>query len=300
MQCANNTPWQAECPLGHSVSTQYLKEPSKTNTQKGNIMSQDLFANDPLQDNAFQHDMGMQGSNLDPNQYDGALHSTPDLQGISPLSDLQLDNLHHQPFDLGGAELGDLGTLGSWDLPDVSDWNPPDLSAPSVDYGHANMHEPLQITSFSQGPTNLDNSFDLSPTSESGSPNYDLGGIQGDGNHEPSAITARQVTFHSASAEASPYTTIDDDGYIYKHTPDSSYGDWVGRIEDHEVRTVGGDYLGRAGLDGKVYDSHDHVIGWVDSNGHVYNEAGVKVYDTTMGVSGAAAYLLFVYHGGVQ
>jgi hypothetical protein len=42
------------------------------------------------------------------------------------------------------------------------------------------------------------------------------------------------------------------------------------------------------------------VVGWVDShNGHVYNTAGVEIYDTTNGVVGGAAYLLCVYQGGV-
>jgi len=97
-----------------------------------------------------------------------------------------------------------------------------------------------------------------------------------------------------------PYTTIDDgNGYIYKHLDDSS-SDWVGYVRDESVYNWHGDYLGYAGNDGNIYDNNNHVIGWVDStNGHVYNSAGVEVYDTNNGVVGGAAYLLCVYHGNL-
>jgi len=97
-----------------------------------------------------------------------------------------------------------------------------------------------------------------------------------------------------------PYTTIDDsNGYIYKHVDDNS-SDWAGYIRDNAVYNWHGDYLGYAGNNGSVYDHNEHVIGWVDAhNGHVYNSAGVQVYDTTRGAVGAAAYLLCIYKGNI-
>jgi len=98
-----------------------------------------------------------------------------------------------------------------------------------------------------------------------------------------------------------PYTTIDDtNGHIYKHIDDYSSGDWVGYVRENSVYNWHGDYLGYAGNNGSIYDVNNHVIGWVDSvNGHVYNSAGVQVYNTNSGVIGAAAYLLCAYQGNV-
>jgi len=101
-----------------------------------------------------------------------------------------------------------------------------------------------------------------------------------------------------------PYTTMNDNGYVYKHTSEYASGTWVGYVQGSSVYNLNNDYLGCAGTDGKVYKNYsygdDRCVGWVDSSGYVYNNAGVKVYETTRGVVGAAAYLLLVYLGGVR
>jgi hypothetical protein len=66
--------------------------------------------------------------------------------------------------------------------------------------------------------------------------------------------TSQSLSFHSGPI-ANPYTTID-------------------------------------GSDGKVYDANNHLIGWVDNQGHVFNSAELEVSDTVHGGMGAAAYRL--------
>jgi len=111
---------------------------------------------------------------------------------------------------------------------------------------------------------------------------------------------------HIACSSKSPeiYTTMSDDGTIYKHTPDAPNGYHVGFVHNLNVYSgyqyVGNKtYLGYGNNDGNIYDSHNNHAGWVDPDGHVYNASGVEVYQTTRGVAGAAAYLLCAYQGGV-
>lgn len=95
-----------------------------------------------------------------------------------------------------------------------------------------------------------------------------------------------------------PYTTINNDGLIYKHSNGASAQ--VGRITNRSVYNSSSYYLGYAGKDGNVYDNQQQVVGWVDSCGRVYNAGGHEVYETSKGVIGGAAYLLTVYLGGVN
>ena len=115
---------------------------------------------------------------------------------------------------------------------------------------------------------------------------------------------AQHFTFH-ASSDFKPYTTINDDGSVYKHTESHQVcGDYVGDVDGRNVYNshlhTSNHYLGHGSLDGKVYDSHDHYVGRMDTYGHIYNAAGEHVHDTNRGVAGAAAYLLLCYLGGVQ
>ncbi|MEY3199268.1 MAG: hypothetical protein RJA13_1226 [Bacteroidota bacterium] len=102
-----------------------------------------------------------------------------------------------------------------------------------------------------------------------------------------------------SSRDANPYTTVGDDGHIYRHVGGDSTGDWVATVHDGKVHNFNNDYLGRAGTDGNVYDERDKIIGWVNSQGQVFDSAGHHVYDTTRGTVGAAAYLLIIYNGNV-
>lgn len=117
--------------------------------------------------------------------------------------------------------------------------------------------------------------------------------------HSLSVANQPDVMSCSSQTDSCPYVTINNNGLVYKKTtPDSSYSDWVGRINGRSVYNTSDHYLGYAGTDGKVYDNHDHCVGWVHGC-HVYNKGGIEVYETTKGVVGAAAYLLCVYYGGV-
>lgn len=105
----------------------------------------------------------------------------------------------------------------------------------------------------------------------------------------------------SSSTHCSPYTTISDTGMVYKHTSDNP-GDsyYAGYVSDRSIYNSSNYYQGYGGTDGKIYDHYNHCVGWVNSCGDVFNTAGVKIYHTTKGVVGGAAYLLLVYHGGVS
>ncbi|ALG66697.1 hypothetical protein [Beggiatoa leptomitoformis] len=95
-----------------------------------------------------------------------------------------------------------------------------------------------------------------------------------------------------------PYTTIDQDGWIYSHHDGNTTH--VADIHNGNVTNTHNDLLGHAGTDGNVYDAHNHVIGCVDTQGQVFDSAGHHVSDTTLGSAGAAAYLLCVYNGNVS
>lgn len=95
-----------------------------------------------------------------------------------------------------------------------------------------------------------------------------------------------------------PYTTIDQDGWIYSHHDNSATH--IADIHDGTVTNLYNNVLGHAGTDGNVYDEHNHVIGYVDTQGQVFDSAGHHVSDTTQGTVGAAAYLLCVYNGNVS
>jgi len=113
----------------------------------------------------------------------------------------------------------------------------------------------------------------------------------------------RQFHYHEhvacSSKTPETYTSIGDDGKIYKYSPNNSDGTYVGQIKNLHVYSGNSTYLGYGCLDGKIYDADKTYIGWVDSDGHVYNASGVEVYQTTRGVAGATAYMLCVYVGGI-
>lgn len=127
---------------------------------------------------------------------------------------------------------------------------------------------------------------------------YDLGDMGQHEHHSFSVASQHQVMQCSSSHSNCPSTTIDSYGHIEKHTSDGSTY-YVGNVEGRSIYNLASHCLGYGGTDGKVYDNHDHCVGWVDGC-HVYNRGGVEVYETTKGVVGAAAYLLCVYYGGVN
>ena len=102
--------------------------------------------------------------------------------------------------------------------------------------------------------------------------------------------------FHGYSIDI----TIDNAGNIYLHTTNNDSGYYEGYLKGRDVYNSSHYHLGYAGTDGKVYDNHNHAVGWVDNNGNVYNNGGHKVYYTSRGVVGAAAYLLCSYYGGAN
>lgn len=166
----------------------------------------------------------------------------------------------------------------------------------STDFSGINSESPLpEISSFQHEENNLSLS---SQTFES--QNIDLSSHQ----IEYQPTLSNQSVFHSEvlhySDDKYPYTTIDNAGNIDLHTSSDPYGHKAGYLEGRKVYNTGHHYLGYAGRDGKVYDNHNHAVGWVDNNGNVYNNGGHKVYQTSRGVVGAAAYLLCSYYGGAN
>lgn len=181
----------------------------------------------------------------------------------------------------------------------------------SLQYGAESLQFPgFETNSFDNHPQ--DYSLSDSTNLHHPQPNYhqnigyEESSIYSDRSHESANLGQNEYHFPITEQlqvmnchDNCPYTTISNSGSIYKHTSDSSSGDWVGKVDGRSVYNTSSHYLGYAGTDGKVYDNHDHCVGWVDGC-HVYNKGGVEVYETTRGVVGAAAYLLCVYYGGVN
>jgi hypothetical protein len=199
---------------------------------------------------------------------------------ISLLTASHVDNIHTQPIsDFISFPQHEMQNLTNHSLSDLHQAQSNGFS------NHLEVHQVLPAT------------YDLPSNLLEHPPNY---------SYPDTTIDSQVNHFHSPSVlhsdpscSGGTYTTINDNGSIYKHTSDgSSY--YEGHVTGRTVYNSSGDELGYAGRDGKIYDRFDHVMGSVDSCGHVYNKAGVEVYDTTKGVVGAAAYLLCVYYGGVQ
>lgn len=196
------------------------------------------------------------------------------------------DNLHHSGMpDFNqhhGVEAFSFST--GFDGAGVFDNNQPDYSWPdskNPDYPQPDYHQNI---GYGESSIYSDRSYEWENLGQN---EY----------HFP--ITEQLQVMNCSSHSDCPYTTINNNGFIYKHTSDGSSGDWVGKVDGRSVYNTSNHYLGYAGTDGKVYDNHDHCVGWVHGC-HVYNKGGVEVYETTKGVVGAAAYLLCVYYGGVN
>ncbi|MCP4345388.1 MAG: hypothetical protein GY795_07665 [Desulfobacterales bacterium] len=114
--------------------------------------------------------------------------------------------------------------------------------------------------------------------------------------HSLNQVHHTSLSLHSADLSNKPYITIDSAGYVYLN------GDReVGRIDGHTIYNEGGWNCGYWTTDGKVYDYHDHLKGWVHPDGHVYakgSNGDLEVYQSGRGVAGGAAYLLLVWCGG--
>ena len=194
------------------------------------------------------------------------------------------DNLHHSGIlDFNQNHGVDPFPVSNFEGADIFHNPQPDYSLPDS----ANLHHPQPDYHQNIGYE------DSSTYSDRG---YDLGSI---GHHEHHFFSATSQLQVMNCRDDCPYTTISNDGSIYKHTSDSYAGNWVGKVDRRSVYNTSNDYLGYAGTDGKVYDNQDHCVGWIHGC-HVYNKGGVEVYETTKGVVGAAAYLLCVYYGGVN
>jgi len=208
----------------------------------------------------------------------------------SPVGDFTTqDNLHHSGVvDFNQHPQVEFSLSAGFDGAGIFDNNQPDYSLPdstNLHHPQPDYHQPDYHQNAGYGDSSLH--------SDRG---YDLGSI---GHHEHHSFNVTSQLQVMNCHDNCPYTTINDNGWIYKHTSEGSSGDWVGKVDGRSVYNTSRDYLGYAGTDGKVYDNHDHCVGWVHGC-HVYNKGGVEVYETTRGVVGAAAYLLCVYYGGVN
>lgn len=107
---------------------------------------------------------------------------------------------------------------------------------------------------------------------------------------------------HMECSDFSPYTTISDSGRVYRHYGSESYEyKYVGYVENRHFYNKSHYHIGYVGRDGKVYDDHDHLLGW-QCAGKIYDKNGHAVPcspHTSKGAIGAGAYLLFVQFGGV-
>lgn len=107
---------------------------------------------------------------------------------------------------------------------------------------------------------------------------------------------------HMECSDFSPYTTISDSGRVYRHYGSKSYEyEYVGYVENRHFYNKSHYHIGYVGRDGKVYDDHDHLLGW-QCAGKIYDKNGHAVPcspNTSKGAIGAGAYLLFVQFGGV-
>ncbi len=196
-------------------------------------------------------------------------------------NDFSFDNLAAK----GNSLSDNSGLLNNNDFSSTPDGINQDFG---IDFSGVNSQSPLpEISNFQQEQNNLSLS---SNTFES----------------QNMSLSSHHLEFNSSTAAAynyndsSPYTTINDSGSIYLHTSRYPYGNYEGYLKGRNVYNSSHYYLGYAGTDGKVYDNHNHAVGWVDNNGNVYNNGGCKVYHTSRGVVGAAAYLLCSYYGGAN
>jgi len=102
----------------------------------------------------------------------------------------------------------------------------------------------------------------------------------------------------SSDSSKHPYITVSDSsmGYVYLNGDKD-----IGRIDGYTIYNSRNLNCGHWTTDGKVYDYHDNLVGWVHPDGHVYakgSSGDVEVYQTDKGVAGGAAYLLLVWCGG--
>jgi len=114
--------------------------------------------------------------------------------------------------------------------------------------------------------------------------------------HSLDSVQAHSVHFRSSTESSHPYITMGDSGYVYLNGDKE-----VGHINGHTVYNKSDWNCGYWTTDGKVYDYHDNLVGWVHPDGHVYakgKDGDLEVYETDKGVAGGAAYLLLVWCGG--
>ena len=128
---------------------------------------------------------------------------------------------------------------------------------------------------------------------------YNVDGMQHHEHDHLGFANDSSVLNSAASCSSSAYTTVDNNGSVYKHIPGDSRSYNIGYVRNRSVYNSSNHYLGYVTTDGKIYDSHKNFVGWVDPGGHVYNRSGVEIYKTNRGVVGGAVYELLVYMGGI-
>ncbi len=114
--------------------------------------------------------------------------------------------------------------------------------------------------------------------------------------HSANSMPMHSVHFRSSTESNHPYITMSDLGYVYLKGDKE-----IGRVEGHTVYNNSHYNCGYWTTEGKVYDYHDNLVGWVHPDGHVYakgKDGDLEVYETDKGVAGGAAYLLLVWCGG--
>ena len=100
----------------------------------------------------------------------------------------------------------------------------------------------------------------------------------------------------ASSKEQHHQLSINPFGYVKIDGKD--YGQIIG----HRIFNQHGFYVGHWKTDGKIYDYHDHLKGWVHPDGHVYAKGKNADLDLEYRAAGGAAeggaYLLLYWCGG--
>lgn len=277
------------------------------------------FDDDPLYHNKSFDILGNHPQHAAPDTPDGFQSHHPDFQDNSPLRDF-----HHDPL------------YSEWsanhpehpNAPDPLEWNAghqehqESLHPTGWDPGHYDPQGHLEHQAHPHQPEmpNLNHSdwtdgTNVHPLGDSGHPLQteltnplpDAHPHSHDSNWTPqyehhtfgSAANSSVLRFESSSdSNTHPYITVSDSltGHVYLNGDKD-----IGHIDGHAVYNSDNHQCGYWKTDGKVYDYHDNLVGWVHPDGHVYvkgSSGDLEVYQTEKGVAGGAAYLLLVWCGG--
>jgi len=270
------------------------------------------FDDNPLHHNNLSDIFGNHPDDADMNPHDSFQRHEIGDQIFDPLQNNgHLHDLHHDPLH---SEWG-ANHPEHPNVPDPSEWNAGHHEPHGHSEHHAHPHH-LETPNLSRSDwtdsANAHSSFGDSEhplQTDWTSPLPDA--VHPPHSHDPnwtpqydhhtfgSAANSSVLHFESSSdSNKHSYITVSDSltGHVYLNGDKE-----IGRIDGHKIYNSKDWDCGYWKTDGKVYDYHDNLVGWVHPDGHVYakgSNGDVEVYETGKGVAGGAAYLLLVWCGG--